>query len=167
MPEETTPILLNGNLYVVKLPIRHYDVSVQTEPFRTTGAFLRINNPKLEPYAFNDWRKGFGTRFIRPGHPEDRQGFFDATVLTMWKDSIVLPITQGAVTDVASYFITCSALYNGALWAAWSSINSGTRSNVVARSAAATWTGGGDISGSATGGSVMAVDMIAADKLYC
>ena len=167
MPDETATILLNGNSYVVKLPIRHYDVPVQTEPFRTTGAFLRSNNPKLEPYAFNDWHKGFGTRLVRPGHPEDQKGFFDATVLTMWKQGITAPITEAEVTDIADKFITCSALYNGSLWAIWSPTATTIGVTLVARTAAATWTGGGTVFTDTTANGVVALDLIAADKLYC
>ena len=66
---ETATVQLNSLPWQVRLPIERYGVKMQTPAQRFSAPFLRTNNPKLEPYAFNDWRRGFGTRFVRPGHP--------------------------------------------------------------------------------------------------
>lgn len=154
-------IHLNSRAYTIRMPIRHYDVDTQTPAYRTTGQFLRQNNPKLESYAFNDWDGGFGARMVRPGHLGDLRKFFDATVLTIHRQALTLPITEGAVTDIATSQIVGSTLYNGSLWAIWSPVTASDA--VVARTAGASWTGGGNV---LSGGSQIAFDLIAADKLY-
>lgn len=148
MAGDTARILLNGNSYIVRLPLEREMIQQQTPAFRTTGAFLRVNNPKLEPHAFNNWSRGFGTKFIRPGHPEDSQGFFDATVLTIHKQAITLPPTRGAITDLADAAITASATFKGSLWALWSANSDSGDANLPVKSrkfSSGSWSGGGDV----------------------
>ncbi len=149
MAGETAQIQLNGQAYVVRLPIKHSTVLQQTAPIRTTGTFLRINNPNLDAYDFNDWSRGFGTQFIRPGHPEDRQGFYEATVQTLWKSGIVLPPNRNDITTYptahSGYNIRGSAKFNGATWLLFSpvDIDTGAVDTVEARSVSGLVYGGG------------------------
>ena len=172
---ETATVQLNSLPWQVRLPIERYGVKMQTPAQRFSAPFLRTNNPKLEPYAFNDWRRGFGTRFVRPGHPEDLQGFFDAVATTIWKQAIVLPISRGGIADLTASMIFCSATFRGSLWEIWSPVNDDALplSTIEARDA-----GGQTLNDPPSGGGTVfteiaqtngmrAYDLIAADKLYC
>lgn len=171
MPGGTAVVTINGLPYVARMPIQHFQIQQQTDPFRTTGAFLRTNNPKLEPYAFNDWSRGFGTKFIRPGHPEDMRGFFDASVMTIWKKGITLPIAGTDLGEpISGGRLEASAHFAGGLWGLFvADDDDGDTDTVVARvTTATTWGGGGNVltETSAPAG-VRSYDMIGAgDRLY-
>ncbi len=158
---------INGNRYVVRQPVQHFDLPVQTQAFRTTGDVLRTNNPKLSSYVINDWSGGFGTTFIRPGQPDDLKGFFDAEVNTMWRQGIVLPLEPQDITEPGTnYQVTCSCIFGGATWAGFTPTTSAGGQYPLARNFSGTaWQGGGNI---ITNYTAWLYDMIAAgDRMYC
>lgn len=163
----THVISLNGNPYVVRLPVREYAVEQQSPAFRTTGAFARINNPKAEPYAFNDWSRGFGTKTVRAGRAEDRAGFFDATVMTIWKQSLVLPLTPQDIVDIADYQISASATFKGSTWALFTPNTDHADPNAsceIREYTGDAWSNGGQLFNN---GTTWGYDLIAAgSKLY-
>lgn len=149
MPE-LAPVLLNGNRYIVRYPIARELIRQQTDAFRTTGANLRINNPKLEPYAFNDWSGGLGTKFIRPGHPEDRKGFYESSCMTIWQKVITKQLDSSGMTDpAADERIVASALFSGSLYGLWEPTDNAAAIDVIRASALSgvTWGAGATVIG--------------------
>ena len=172
---DLAPVLLNGNRYRVRYPIARELIQRQTAPIRTTGGFLRTNDPKMEAYVFNSWRRGLGTRYVRPGHPEDREGFWHTNCLTLWPNHISFPISSTNATlpthNSVAYSIVASAIFNGRLWALMRPPEEGAFgiASVIARNlSGATWGGGGDVlTEAAATEKIMGFDMIVAEaKLY-
>ncbi len=169
-------ITLNGNAYAIAGQIRRYRIPRQIEGQRSTSGFQRVNYPKLEPYVFNSWRRGFGTRYVRPGFPEDKEGFYDTSLLTMWPHHITLPIDLTDLTDVTDAHgtivsIVGSAIFNGRLWALMrpGDVNTGAVEVVLARNlSGSTWGGGGNVLAESTNSDkIQGYDMIVAEaKLY-